>query len=62
MMNIKKKSNLKYRSIRLPFTEYLLQYSQLQQTQLMSVIDAFSVVSVLSFGLHYDPDSFLTPL
>ena len=28
-----------------PFRPYLLQYSQLQQTQLMSVIDSFSVVS-----------------
>ena len=28
-----------------PFQEYLLQYSQLQQTQLMNVIDSFSGVS-----------------
>ena len=30
-----------------PFQEYLLQYSQLQQTQLMNVIDAFSGVIIL---------------
>jgi len=32
--------------IRSAFTEYLLQYSQLQQTQLMTVIDAFSPESL----------------